>query len=311
MKVGFVGLGRMGRGMALNFLKGGVELVACDPSAEAVEPIVAAGAKQAANVAELAGQCEVIFTSLPGPKQVEEVTLGDEGVLANARAGTVLFELSTSAYALARKVNAAFAERGCAMLDAPISGGPAGAASGDLAIWVGGEREVYERNENLLRHICDKPCYVGPSGAGIVTKLAHNLMGYMIMQSMAEVFSMAAKAGMDPLDLWKALRLGAAGKGSPLDMLTNQFLPGEFEQAAFALVLAHKDVTLANAMGQDLRVPLRMGSLTLQDMTEALARGWEQHDSRSFLKLQLERAGVEMGVSRERIAAAIAEVSGK
>jgi 3-hydroxyisobutyrate dehydrogenase len=301
MKVGFIGLGRMGRGMALNLLKAGVKLVVFDQNPGSAEPVLARGADWAPSVAQLAPQVSVLFTSLPGPLEVEDVLLGAGGVLAHMAPHLTLFELSTSSLSLARRSYAAFKARGASMLDAPVSGGPTGAASGDLAIWVGGDRAAYDRHLDLLRAMAKAPRYVGPIGAGTITKLAHNLLGYMIMLSMAEVFSIAVKAGIDPLELWEALRLGSVGKSSALDLLVKQFLPGKFEPAAFALKLAHKDVTLATTMARELSVPIRLADLTLQEMTEALQRGFGEQDSRAFLKLQLERAGVQIAVDPERI----------
>jgi len=305
MKVGFIGLGRMGRGMAANLLKSGVDLIVHDMDADAAGDLVESGAKRAARVADLAREADVIFTSLPGPVQIEEVVLGPGGIMENMRPGLALFDLSTSSVSLARRIHEAFRQRGAFMLDAPISGGPAGAASGQLAFWVGGDKDVYERHLNLLLAIGNAPRHVGDIGAGTVTKLAHNLSGYMIMMSLAETFSMAVKAGVDPLELWEAMKLGLVGKGSPLNMLTNQFLPGKYEPAAFALKLAHKDVNLATALGRELGVPMRLASLTMDEMTEALGRGFGEQDSRAFLKLQLERAGVNIAVDPERLERAI------
>ena len=194
------------------------------------------------------------------------------------------------------------------MLDAPVSGGPAGAASGELVLWVGGDKGVYDRHLDLLQAIGNTPRYVGSIGSGTVTKLTHNLLGYMILLSLAETFSMAVKAGMDVLELWESLRLGLVGKRSPLDMLTNQFLPGKYEPPAFALKLAHKDVTLATSMARELGVPMRLANLTLEEMTEALTRGFGEQDSRSYLKLQLERAGVEVAVDPELLREAVKAV---
>ncbi len=308
-QVGFVGLGRMGQGMALNLVRAGVSLTVFDTSPEAAEVLRAAGARVAADVAELAAGSDVVFTSLPGPPQVEQVVLGEGGILENMPAGLVLFELSTSSLALARQLHAAFAERGGTMLDAPISGGPAGAASGDLVLWIGGDEGVVERYRDLLSAV-GTPHWIGNIGAGTVTKLSHNVLGYMIMESLAEVFSMATKAGVDPLDLWEALRLGVVGKASPLDLLVKQFLPGAYEPPAFALKLAHKDVRLATAMGRELGVPMRLASLIMEEMTEAVGRGFGEQDSRSFLKLQVERAGVEIAVDPDRLAKAVEATRG-
>jgi 3-hydroxyisobutyrate dehydrogenase len=305
VQVGFIGLGRMGRGMAAKLLAADVPLLVYDTDPEAATPLLEGGAEWAGTVAEIARRCGVVFTSLPGPVQVEEVALGADGLLANARPGLTLIELSTSSLALARRIHAAFQERGASMLDAPISGGPAGAASGELVIWAGGDKAAFDRHLELLRVIADEPRHVGSVGAGTVTKLAHNLTGFMIMLTLAETFSLGVKAGVEPLELWSAMRLGLVGRRSPLDMLTAQFLPGRYDPPAFALELAHKDVTLATSLARELGVPMRLANLTLDEMTEALGRGFAQQDSRSFLKLQLERAGVEIAVDPEAISAAV------
>ncbi len=305
MKAGFIGLGRMGQGMARNLLKAGIDLTVYDQSPDALRALVEAGAKGAASVADLASQVDVLFTSLPGPAQFEEVVLGPQGVMAHMRPGLVLFDLSTNSLSLVRRVQLLFQERGASMLDSPVSGGPAGAASGDLAILVGGDKEVFDRHFTLLRSIGDKASYVGAIGSGTVAKLAHNTLGYMFLESMAEVFSLAVKAGMDPLDLWKAMRLGMVGRGSPMNMLVNQFLPGKYEPPAFALKLAHKDVSLTTAMAKELGVPMRLANMTLEEMTEALVRGLGEQDSRAYMKLQLERAGVQIAVDPARLKEAV------
>jgi 3-hydroxyisobutyrate dehydrogenase len=304
MKIGFIGLGRMGRGMARSLLASGASLVVHDLDAAAAKVLTDAGAQSAPSVAALASEVDMLFTSLPGPAQFEAVVLGANGangVIAHMKPGLVLFDLSTNSLALVRRAHAALAERGATLLDAPVSGGPAGAASRDLAIWVGGDRAVFDRHIDLLNAIGDKVRHVGSIGAGTTTKLAHNLLGYMFLGSMAEVFSLGVKAGMDPLELSQAIRLGMVGRGSPMNMLINQFLPGQYEPAAFALELAHKDVSLATAMAKELGVPMRLANLTLEEMTEAVARGFGKQDSRAYMKLQLERAGVTIAVDPERI----------
>jgi 3-hydroxyisobutyrate dehydrogenase len=300
MKVGFIGLGRMGRGMAGSLLKAGVPLIVYDANAAAA---AALGAAVAGDIGQLAREADVIFTSLPGPVEVEQVALA---IAPESRAGQALFDLSTSSLELARRLEGAFRAHGAAFLDAPVSGGPAGAASGELAIWVGGDRAVYDRHFDLLHIIGRMPRHVGPIGAGTVAKLTHNMAGYMIMASLAEVFSLGTKAGVDPLELWEAIKLGMVGRGSPMDMLVRQFLPGTYEPAAFALKLAHKDVALGTAMARELGVPMRLANMTFAEMTEAVGRGWGEQDSRAFLKLQLERARVEIAVDAGRLAEAVA-----
>jgi 3-hydroxyisobutyrate dehydrogenase len=160
----------------------------------------------------------------------------------------------------------------------------------------------------LLRKFASAPHHVGAIGAGTVTKLTHNMVGYTIIRSLAEGFSMAVKAGLDPLDLWEALRLGVVGKASPLNMLVNQFLTGKYEPPAFALRLAHKDMSLATTLGRELGVPMRLANLTLEEMAEALGRGFGAQDARAFLKLQLEGAGVEIAVDPDRLREAVTAI---
>lgn len=308
MKIGFIGLGRMGGGMAANLARSGVDLVVYDAVTESAQPVVAQGASLAASVGELTRQCGVVFTSLPGPIQVEQVALGEDGVLANAREGLAYFDLSTSSLSLAKRLHSKFAEAGAAMLDAPVSGGPEGAATGDLVIWARGDKDVFDRHLDVLTILAKSPLHVGDTGAGTVTKLAHNLLGYMILESLAEAFTLGTKAGVDPLDLWEAMRLGLVGKRSPLDMLVNQFLPGQYEPPAFLLKLAHKDVTLATSLGNELGVPMRVAGHVLEEMTEALGRGFGEQDSRAYLKLQTERAGVNIAVDPQRLAEAVTRI---
>jgi len=304
LKVGFIGLGRMGSKMASNLLNNGIDLTVYDPVPEIMSDMVEDGAKSANSVTDLASQVDVIFTSLPGPLQVEEVVLGEGGIISAMRDGTVLFDLTSSSRSLALRVNEAFSKRNSVMLDSPVSGGPAGAASGDLVLWIGGDKATFDHHKPLLETF-SKPHYVGPIGAGTVTKLAHNMLGYTILEAQAEAFTLAVKAGLDPLEFWEALRLGMVGKQSPLFMLTQQFLPNSYDNAAFAQKLALKDVRLASEMAEELGVPMRLSAATREDMEAVVARGEGDGDSRSFLKLQLERAGVEIEVSRKRIENAV------
>ncbi len=304
LRIGFIGLGRMGQGMALNILKGGADLLVFDPVEAAMNTLVQSGAKAAASVADVARQADIVFTSLPGPAEVKEVVLGEEGIVANMRQGLVLFDLSTNSPAMVREVGEAMAAKGAAFLDAPVSGGPAGAASGDLVLWIGGDESTFSAHRPLLETF-SKPCYVGPITSGTVTKLAHNMLGYTIMESLAEAFTLATKAGLDPLNFWEALRMGMVGKQSPLFMLTQQFLPNIYDKPAFALKLALKDVRLATQMAEELDVPMRLSRMTKEDMEAAVSRGQGDEDSRSFLKLQIERAGVQIELPKERIDAAV------
>ena len=296
MKIGFIGLGTMGRHMASNLIKAGHELVVHDVRPEASAPHRKAGAGWAETPREVAEATHVVFTSLPGPSEVEAVALGEQGLLAGLAAGKVYFDLTTNSPALVRRIHAVFAARGIQMLDAPVSGGPRGAETRRLALWVGGDETVFKRYKPVLDAIGDQPYYVGPIGAGSIAKLVHNCAGYVIQTALAEVFTLGVKAGVDPLALWKAVRQGAVGRRRTFEGLVDQFLPGRFEPAAFALRLAHKDVTLATSLGREHKVPMRLANVTLEEMTEALNRGWGERDSRVAMLLQEERAGVEIRV---------------
>ncbi len=187
------------------------------------------------------------------------------------------------------------------MLDAPVSGGPRGAKTGRLAIWVGGERAVFDQHKKVLDAIGDQARYVGAIGAGTVAKLVHNCAGYTIQCALAEVFTLGVKAGLDPAALFEAVRQGAAGRRRTFDALVDQFLPGVYDPPAFSLKLAHKDVGLATALGRELSVPMRAANLALEELTEAMNRGWAQRDSRVAMLLQEERAGVEIAVDPQRL----------
>ena len=233
MKIGFIGLGAMGRPMAANLQR---------PRG--------AGARHAARgrilpLEGLAGGsgagCEVLFTSLPGPAEVEAVGGGE--ILADRK--PAWFDLSTNSPTVVRRLHADLAKNGIHFLDAPVSGGPKGAQSGKLAIWVGGDEAVFRRFESVLRAIGDQPYYVGPIGAGTVAKLAHNAASFTIQAALAEVFTLGVKAGVEPLALFRALRQGATGRKRTFDRLAEHFLPGVYDPPAFTVRLAHKDMKLA------------------------------------------------------------------
>ena len=306
MKVGFVGLGTMGTHMAMNAMKGGHELVVNDIRRGAAEPHLAGGAKWADTPKQVAEATEVVLTSLPGPPEVEAVAIGEHGILSGMTAGKAYFDLSTNSPALVRRLHGVFAAKGVHLLDSPVSGGPRGARTGKLALWVGGDEKVYQRFKPVLDAIGDQARYIGPIGAGSIAKLVHNCAGYAIQTALAEVFTMGVKAGMEPLALWQAVRQGAGGRRRTFDGLVDQFLPGTFDPPAFALKLAHKDVTLACALGREQGVPMRLANLVLEEMTEAMNRGWAARDSRVAMLLQEERAGVEIHVPEDQLRAALA-----
>ena len=311
MKVGFIGLGTMGGSMAFNTIQGGHELVVHDIRRESATRHLEAGATWADSPREVAEASDIVFTSLPGPTEVEAVFLGEDGILQGMSAGKVYFDLSTSTPNLIRRIHDIASGQGVDVLDAPVSGGPRGAESRNLAIWVGGDKDVFDRCRPALDAIGDKAYYVGPIGCGAVAKLVHNCAGYVIQTALAEVFTMGVKAGVEPLALWQAVRRGAQGRRGTFEGLAEHLLPGNFDPPDFALRLARKDVDLAVSVGREYDVPMRLANLALQEMTEAMNRGWGDRDSRVAMLLQEERAGVEVRVDEEILNAALeAEKSG-
>jgi 3-hydroxyisobutyrate dehydrogenase len=306
MQAGFIGLGTMGASMAANLQKGlkarGDTLVVHDIRKEAAAPHLRDGAIWADTPQAVAEQSDVIFTSLPGPPEFEAVSAG---LLAGIKKGAAYFDLTTNSPTVVRKAAADFEKKGAYLFDAPVSGGPRGAASGKLAIWCGGNEDVFEKWQPVLDMIGDAARYIGPIGAGSVAKLVHNCFGYIATAAAAEVFSMGVKAGIEPLAIWEAVRQGAIGRRGAFDSLTDQFLPNKYEPPAFALRLAHKDVSLATGLGRELNVPMRMANLALADLAEGLNRGWGDRDSRSMMLCQLERAGVKIDVDPQRLTEAL------
>jgi len=301
MKIGFIGLGTMGGRMAASLRRAGHEMYVNDIRPETVAPHVAAGAIAHSSARDVGASADIVFTSLPGPAEFTDVTTGVNGLMHGMKAGAVLFDLTTNSPSTIRTIHDTFAAQGLHLLDAPVSGGPKGAETRTLAIWVSGDEQLYRRFEPLLRDIGDQPSYIGAIGVASVAKLVHNCAGYTIQAALAEVFTLGVKGGVDPLLLWRVVRQGFVGRARVFDRLADQFLPGVFDPPNFALRLAHKDVSLATSLGRELGVPMRLSNLALEELAEAVSRGWSERDSRVAMLLQEERAGVNIKVSKERI----------
>jgi 3-hydroxyisobutyrate dehydrogenase len=293
MKAAFIGLGVMGAHMAANLARAGHAVAGTDLRKVQVDGVAWTGSAAAA-----VQGAEAVFTSLPGPAEVEDLARDLGPSLAR---GTAWFDLTTNSPSSVRKVHAQLAPRGVQFLDAPVSGGMAGAKSGRLAIWVGGDEATYRRCEPALRAIGDQPFYVGPIGAGSIAKLAHNTASFTVQTALAEIFTLGVKAGVAPLALFQALRHGATGRKRTFDRLAEQYLPGAFEPPTFALRLAHKDLTLALELAREVGVPMQVAERALADFEQALERGWGERDSRTPMLLQNERAGVEPHVPAEKL----------
>ncbi|MBS0241581.1 MAG: NAD(P)-dependent oxidoreductase [Proteobacteria bacterium] len=306
MKVGFIGLGTMGAFMAANLTKylasSNHGFVVHDINKKAAEDFIAKGAEWAESPKAVAEKCDIVFLSLPGPKEVEAVaTDPSTGILAGLKKGGAVFDLSTNSPTVVRKIAGVYKEKGVHFLDAPVSGGPSGARTGKLAIWVGGDKKAFDEHKVFLDAFADQARYIGEIGAGSVAKLVHNGAGYTIQAGLAELFTMGVKGGVEPAALWEAIRTGAGGRGRTFDRLSDQFLINKYEPPAFALKLAFKDMTLATELGRELGVPMRLANMAYAEMSEAMARGWGAQDSRSPMKLQIERAGVKIEVKPDTI----------
>lgn len=293
MQVGFIGLGLMGAGMAANLQKAGYKLVVHDLSRQAASRALQNGAVWADSPKDVAAQCDVVFTSLPAPPDVEAVAAGKDGIIEGIRQGAAFFDLSTNSVSGVRALAEKFKAKGAHMLDAPVSGGPSGAASGKLAIFVGGDKAAFDKFKAVLDAMGDQARYIGEIGAGSIAKLVHNCTSAIMNAALAEVMTLGIKAGVEPLSLWSAVRQGATGRRRAFDRLAEKFLPGIYDPPTFALRLLHKDVALATELGREVGVPMRIANMVQQEMTEALARGWATRDSNSYMLLQVERAGVE------------------
>jgi 3-hydroxyisobutyrate dehydrogenase-like beta-hydroxyacid dehydrogenase len=310
--VGFIGLGTMGGRIAANILKAGYEVIVNDLQRQQAGHHLQAGAKWADTPRALAERSDVIFTSLPEPADVERVALGADGLIEGIKKGAAYFDLSTNSPAVVKRIHDAFAAKGAHMLDAPVSGGPSGAASGKMAIWVGGDRAAFDKHKAVLDAMGDRAAYIGEIGTATVAKLVHNMSSYAVSCALAETFTLGVKAGMDPVALWEAVRQGVSGRRLTFDGLLEQFLPGKYDPPNFALKLATKDVALATGLGRELGVPMRICNLAYAEMIEACNRGWEGRDSRVVMLLAQERAGVKIAADPERVkqAAERAKVGG-
>ena len=293
--VGFIGLGNMGGGMAGNIQKAGYPMVVFDIREEVVKPFLDGGARLASSPAEVARLSDVILTSLPGPREVEQVATGAEGVLEGINPGGIYVDLSTSRPTLIREIEPKFREKGCHVLDAPVSGGKSGAATRNLAVMVGGEREIFDRIKPLLDAFGDKVFYAGSIGAGSVAKLVHNMIGHGVRQAIAEGLTLGVKAGVEPEALWQCVRRGSLGRMSGLhEGIARTVFRGEFEPASFSLALSRKDVGLATDLGREFNVPMPLANLVEQIAIEGMNRGWGDRDSSVTFLLQEEQAGVEV-----------------
>ena len=260
-KVGFVGVGAMGKHMARNLLKAGFSVMVHDKQAAPVRELVAAGASESPTLEGIAKFATHVITMLPASKEVTEVYLGSGGLLAHATAGQTWIDMSTHEPASIVAVGKEAAARGVEVLDAPVSGGTFGAEAGTLAIMVGGKKDVFQRSEPILKAMGKNVVHCGDLGAGEVVKLVNNWLAAVNMLGVVEAFITGVKAGVDPAILHKVICVSSGQSFALQTYLTNKGFKGDFEPG-FTVDLMHKDLSCAMALADELKVPCFLGPLT-------------------------------------------------
>lgn len=296
--VGFIGLGRMGAPMALRLRRAGYDVVAFDARAEAVEPLVAAGAVAAESAPGTAASCDVLITMLPGPAQVEAVMPGHGGAFQALREGAIWVDMSTSTQAVARALAREGHRHGVAVVDAPVTGMVGDAAAGTLQVFAGGTAADVARVRPVLEAMGDpeRVIHVGPLGSGYVVKLCVNLLWFSHAAASAEVLVLGAKAGVDVGTLRRALVAGPAGS-----VLLERDIDGVFEgdyDEGFTLDLVTKDLALAVDLGREVGVPLELAAVVEQLHRRARAHYGDKAGELSSVRLAEEAAGIKLRLKR-------------
>ena len=293
MNIGFIGIGAMGRPMAVNLLKAGFHLTVYDLNQEAVQQLIEMGARSVATPKELAAGADVVITMLPNFDVVQSVLDGADGVLAGAREAAVIIDMSTVAPNQTRRMAALAKEKGVSYLDAPVSGGVGGAAKGALTIMVGGPAAVIEQVMGIFNVLGKKVYRVGDVGAGDAIKLVNNLLLGINMAAVAEAMVVGVKAGLDPQVLLEIIS-SSSGSSYALETKMPKFImKGNFDPG-FAIDLQFKDLELATQTGKDLGVPLILTNLAQQIFEQARAAGLGGEDISAVIKVWEKFAGVEV-----------------
>ena len=295
MRVGFIGLGNMGGPLAGFVLKAGFSLVVHDIRKEAAASLLERGAAWAESSRDVAAACDVICVCVPGPPEMQAVTLGAGGVLEGVKPGAVVIDHTTNAPAVVRDVGVALNTRGAHLLDAPLDGGREGALEGQLTLFVGGDETVLRRVKPVLDTFSRSVVWVGELGAGSITKIVHNALAMSIDLLLAECLTLGAKAGVAVPRLVEAFGAGCIVSNN---MTFTKRMPatlfrGDFA-ARFALALAYKDFRLAGDLATQHGVPTRLLDLCQMELLEAMNRGWGDQDRIKASTLQEERAGVKL-----------------
>lgn len=282
MKVGFIGLGIMGKPMAKNLAKAGYELVVFDFNKDAVEELVSCGAKAAASGKEVASQTEVVITMVPNSPHVRAAVLGENGVAEGAKAGTVVIDMSSIDPTESKAIGAELEKFGIDMLDAPVSGGEPKAIDGTLSVMVGGKKELFDKYYDMLMVMAGSVVYVGELGSGNVAKLANQIVVAVNIAAVSEALTFAKKAGTDPELVYQAIRGGLAGSTvmdakAPM-MLGRNFKPG------FRIELHIKDLNNALNAAHAISSPVPLTGQMMEIMQGLKADGYEKEDHSSIVK---------------------------
>ena len=290
-KIGFVGLGIMGKPMAKNLLKAGYELTVFDINQDAVNEVVAAGGVAAKTAKEVAAQSEAVITMLPNSPHVKTAVLGENGVLEGAKPGLILIDMSSIAPLAAQEVAAAVAKKGVEMIDAPVSGGEPKAIDGTLSIMVGGKQEIFDRCVELLSKMGKSVVRCGDIGAGNTTKLANQIIVALNIAALSEAMVLATKAGVDPELVFNAIRGGLAGS-TVMEAKAPMIMAGNFKPG-FKIDLHIKDLANAIETGHDVGVPLPLTSSVMEILQALKVDGKGQNDHSGIAMYYEKMAKVE------------------
>jgi 2-hydroxy-3-oxopropionate reductase len=291
-KIGFIGLGIMGKPMAQNLLKAGYELTVYDIVPERMDEVVNAGARRASSSKEVAAASEVVITMLPNSPHVREAVLGPGGVLEGARPGTILLDMSSIAPLASQEIAAQAKAKGVAMLDAPVSGGEPKAIAGTLAIMVGGPQDTFEQVKEILARMGASVTHVGDIGSGNVTKLANQIIVALNIAAVSEAMVLATKAGVDPQRVFQAIRAGLAGS-TVLDAKMPLTLKGNF-RPGFRIELHIKDLANALDTAHELGVPVPLSSGVMEIMQALRTDGKAGDDHGGIIQFYEQLAKVQV-----------------
>ena len=290
MKVGFIGLGIMGKPMAKNMLSAGYDLTVFDLNKASIDEVVSFGAKEAKNIIELAAESDVIITMLPNSPHVKSAVLGEGGVIETVKKGTILIDMSSIAPLASKEIAEKLAEKGVEMLDAPVSGGEPKAIDGTLSIMVGGKKELFEKYKPLLSTMGSSVVLCGEVGAGNVTKLANQIIVAVNIAGMSEAFILAEKAGVSPELVFNAIKGGLAGS-----TVLNAKAPMIFEhnfKPGFKIDLHIKDLNNVLETAKELNAPTFLTSQVM-DMLQDLHNDGEGQSDHSAIYKYYEKVSKE------------------